>query len=494
MDKQDLLSSKILLQIIEGLNEAIYVIDNKGTVVYVNKAAAILEQLTKEDMVGKTITEIDGYTEIRDEKDAPSLHVLKSGIPQIDENIEWFNKDGNSINAITSSYPIMHGDRIAGVFSISEHIQNAKKRLLSFGAFDRKNTCRIMKKKLRNGTTYIFDDIIAKSEIMQNTINTAKRFAAKKLPVMIYGETGTGKEMFAQSIHNASPNLAGPFVPINCAAIPENLLESTLFGTVKGAFTGATDNMGLFEKAEDGSIFLDEINSMSIVLQAKILRALQEKEIRRIGDNKTRKINCRIISATNKLPVEAFKHKELREDLFYRLSTGMLFIPPLRERGRDLDLLIRYFIEQSNEELDISIAHISEALKTLLHSYQWPGNIRELANTIESAMNLTQEGEEILDVQHLPSYLKKLFQEEIAKMPNAVHVYTYKHHKLDVYPTMNFHGNLSAIVGEYEKSLLELALASTRGNLTLCGQKLGITRQGLKKKLDKYKIKIEEYK
>ena len=201
--------------------------------------------------------------------------------------------------------------------------------------------------------------------------------------------------MFAQSIHNASSSVSGPFIPVNCAAIPENLLESILFGTVKGAFTGAVDSVGLLEKAENGSVFLDEINSMPIALQAKILRALQEKEVQRIGDSKTRKINCRIISATNKLPSEAIRDGEMREDLFYRLSTGMILIPPLRERGDDLELLADYFIAKCNEEIDATVTSMSPELKRLLKSYYFPGNCRELANIIESAMNMTIEGENI---------------------------------------------------------------------------------------------------
>lgn len=490
----------ILYQILDQLHEAVYLIDENGVVTYVNEAATLLERLDYSQMIGKTISDIYSFTDIREEKNAPSLNVLRSGVAQIDENIEWFTRDGIMVNAITSSYPLFNGDggseKPVGTFSISENISDLKKRLRNIGAFDRKNTYRLRKQQMRNGTFYIFDDIVYASEIMREMITMAKRFAAKKMPIMIYGETGTGKEMIAQSIHNASPFLAAQFVAINCAAIPENLLESLLFGTVKGAFTGATDSAGLFEKAENGTIFLDEINSMPIILQAKILRALQEKEVRRIGDDKTRKINCRIISAANKLPADAIRDGELREDLFYRLSTGMIFVPPLRERGHDLDLLIRYFIEKCNDDLDTAIERMSEALSSLLRSYPWPGNIRELSNMIESTMNMTREEETVLDVYHLPSYLKNHFYAEIAAMPNAIQVFTHQNHLAggERFPVMNFHGKLSEMVGEYEKNILETALASTSGNLTRCGEKLGITRQGLMKKVKKYRINLDKYK
>ncbi len=491
------ISQETLFNVLDHLNEAVYITGHDGVVLYVNAAAMRLERLAKEEMVGKTVQEIYGYTELREEKNAPSLNVLKTGIPQVDENIEWYTKEGLNVNAITSSYPVFRGEEIIGVFSVSENIEELRERLKGVGAFERKNTYRIRKKFMRNGTVYLFDDIIGKSEQMREAIDLAKRFAVKKMPVMIYGETGTGKEMFAQSIHNASPYMNGSFVAVNCAAIPDNLLESTLFGTVKGAFTGAVDSPGLFEKAENGTIFLDEINSMPIALQAKLLRALQEKEVQRIGDTKTRKINCRVLSATNKAPMEAIRCGEMREDLYYRLATGLVFVPSLQERGHDLELLIRYFMDKSNEELNISVEEISSSLLSLLRSYYWPGNIRELANTVESAMNMTRDGETTLDVHHLPSYLKNHFKNEIAAMPNAMQVFSHPNHTMklyDNYPVMDFHSDLSTMVGEYEKNILEIALASTGGNLTRCGQKLGITRQGLMKKVKKYHIDLDPYK
>ncbi|MDO4541542.1 MAG: sigma 54-interacting transcriptional regulator [Bacillota bacterium] len=486
-----------IFHVLDQINEAIYIIDRNGMITYVNRGAEDLEHLDKNDMIGKSVSEVYRYTELREEKNAPSLNVLRTGIPQIDENVEWYTSEGVSVNAITSSYPLFENDELVGVFSISENIEKQKERLRSVGAFDRKDTYRLRKKLMRNGTIYIFDDIIGKSETIQEAIAMAKRFAVKKMPVMIYGETGTGKEMFAQSIHNASPYMAGNFVAVNCAAIPENLLESTLFGTVKGAFTGAIDSPGLFEKAENGSIFLDEINSMPISLQAKLLRALQEKEVRRIGNTKTRKINCRVISATNKNPSQAIANGEMREDLFYRLSTGLIFIPPLRERGRDLELLMSNFIEAANAELNTEIQRASAAFISLLRAYPWPGNIRELSNTIESSMNMTKEGEFILDVYHLPSYLKYHFKREIASMPpedSAAFADSDSGSLWDTYPVVDFQSSLSNMVGQYEKNILEIALAGTGGNLTKCSSKLGISRQGLAKKVKKYNIDLNHMK
>ena len=324
---------------------------------------------------------------------------------------------------------------------------------------------------MRNGTIYIFDDIIGKSESMQETIAMAKRFAVKKMPVMIYGETGTGKEMFAQSIHNASPYMSGAFVPINCGAIPETLLESTLFGTVKGAFTGAIDSPGLFEKAENGTIFLDEINSMPIALQVKLLRALQEKEVRRIGDTKTRKINCRILSATNKMPMEAIRDGEMREDLFYRLSTGLIFVPPLRERHSDVLLLANEFIQRFQEIFNTNIESLSQEVKDVFLNYDWPGNVRELEHVIEGAMMLVTENDKEITLRHIPENI-------------------YHKRDFDIIDTKKIRKkiNLQEETANFEKALIKKALRENRGNITASANSLGIHRNALYRKIEKYKI------
>ena len=491
------INEKVLLEVLEHLHEAVYLTDRDETVIYTNHAAEVLEKLPREEMIGKTISQLYSHTELSEEINAPSLSVLHTGKARVDENIGWFSKDGTEINAITSSYPVLEGDAMCGVISVSENIEELRSRLVQLGAFRRKNTYRLQKKLMKNGTGYIFDDILGESEVMKDTIAMARRFASKKMPVMIYGETGTGKEMIAQSIHNASPFVNGPFVPINCAAIPENLLESTLFGTVKGAFTGAVDNPGLFEKAEKGTIFLDEINSMPIALQAKILRVLQEKEVQRIGDAKMKKVHCRIISATNKTPEAAIQANEMREDLFYRLSTGYVIIPSLKERGHDLELLIHAFVAKCNEELGSNVSGLSSELMSLFRSYAWPGNIRELSNAIESAMNMVQEEETLLDVQHLPAYLKNHFQDRIAKMPNAYQVFSHPSAQGRPYATfsaMHLNGDLKSMVGEYERDIIERVLSYNHGNLTHTSASLGLTRQGLMKKIRKYGIDLPRFK
>ncbi|MEG0376855.1 MAG: sigma 54-interacting transcriptional regulator [Eubacterium sp.] len=487
----------LYISILEKLNEAVYLIDAHGVVLYANQAASVLEDLPLDEIISHSVSELAKYTEISEQSAPPSLSALSKGQESINENIEWYTKKGTRANAIISTYPILENEQIIGIISICENIAAMKKRLNLIGNFSRKKMHRLRKSILKNGTIYIFDDIIGQSKNMENTIAIAKRFAARKLPIMLYGETGTGKEMFAQSIHNASPYSRGQFVAINCAAIPETLLESILFGTSKGAFTGAVERPGLFEKAEKGTVFLDEINSMPLALQSKILRTLQEKEVQRVGDHQTRKINCRVLSATNKLPTDAIKDGALREDLFYRLSTGMLFLPPLRDHKDDIPLLVQHFIDKANKESDMIIETTTKMFDTLLHSYYWPGNIRELSNIIESSVNMAQEDDIILDIHHLPPYFKKNFFDEIAVMPNADQI--FEHYPLindhvTTYPIVTPNLPLSKMVGSYEKSILEQCLASSKGNLTHCSKKLGITRQGLMKKVQKYKIDLSLFK
>ncbi len=490
------LTKELLLEIIEHFYAAVYVTDAKGNMIYRNKAALRLDRDENNLGGGQELSHIYSGTEFSDGLNSPCLDALKTEKPHIQENLEWYLPDGARVNAITSAYPYYNASgKIQGVYALAEDIDKLRKYLIKQGAFQRKKSYRLRNKLLKNGTQYIFNDIIGESELIRNAIIIARRFAAKKLPVMIYGETGTGKEMFAQSIHNASSYVAGPFVPINCAAIPETLLESILFGTVKGAFTGAADAPGLFEKAEGGSVFLDEINSMPLILQAKILRALQEKEVQRIGDSNIRKVNCRIISATNKLPSDAIRDGELREDLYYRLSTGMVWIPSLHERNEDIDLLVDYFIEKGNAEMDTAIIAASADLKKLFHSYFWPGNIRELANAVESAINMTADGESILEIRHLPTYIKQHFGEELSLTPNAEDIFLLRNDQKAQEPAyINLTSDINTMVDDYEKEILLFAISGAKGNISRCAEKLGVSRQSLWVKFKKYNIDPKTFK
>jgi arginine utilization regulatory protein len=291
---------------------------------------------------------------------------------------------------------------------------------------------------------------------------------------LIIGETGTGKELFAQSMHNHSPRANKPFVAINCAAIPENLLESTLFGTVKGAFTGATDQIGLFEFAQDGTLFMDEINSMPITLQAKLMRVLQERLVRKVGSNEVTPVNCTVISASNEDPEKLIADGKMRLDLFYRIAHTSLHIPPLRERTEDVHFFINYFLKTYQTKLAKEVPEFSETLQKNLLRYPWPGNIRELEHLIENLIIRVPENAEAIEVEHLPSYMRgKIITEHSTDTPTQEDV---------------IQRPLKKIFKNSEKHFIETTLNQSNWNVSLAARKLGITRQSLQYHIKKHEL------
>lgn len=249
---------------------------------------------------------------------------------------------GNMLLLISSAYPIFVGSELAGAVIITKDMNIFKSMLTEF-------KCKSEQQDQfdSNGTGYTFENIIGNSPLLISSIELAKKAAPTNSSILVYGDTGTGKELLIQSIHNNSL-VEGPLIPLNCAAIPENLLEGLLFGTAKGAFTGSLDHIGLFEKASGGTLFLDELDSMNLNLQSKLLRAIEEGTIRRIGESEERKINTRIVSALSIGPLEAVETGRLRRDLFYRLGVVIIKLPSLKERMEDIPVLASHFIESSS--------------------------------------------------------------------------------------------------------------------------------------------------
>ncbi|MEH7324328.1 sigma 54-interacting transcriptional regulator [Cytobacillus firmus] len=261
---------------------------------------------------------------------------------------------------------------------------------------------------------YSFHDVKGTSEAIQRVVEIAKRVAPSDSSVLLRGESGTGKEVFAQSIHQASNRKDGPFIAINCAAIPESLLESELFGHVKGAFTGSNaDKPGRFEMANGGTIFLDEIGDLSLHLQAKLLRVIQERKIERVGDTKTTGINVRIITATHRNLEELVSEGQFREDLYYRLNVIPITIPPLRERKEDIPILVEYFLKSFSQKLFRSPKRLSKDVIEILLQYHWAGNIRELQNVVHHFMQL--EIGDLVTIKSLPVYLSDLYKSQVNK-------------------------------------------------------------------------------
>lgn len=356
-------------------------------------------------------------------------------------------------------------------------------------SYDSQNMNEIMKK---NNTFYNFDNIIGNNKNLMKTIDFAHKIAHHNSSVLIIGETGTGKELFAQSIHNESKFVNGPFIAVNCAAIPDTLVESVLFGTVQGAFTGAKNNEGLLYQAQNGTIFLDEINSLNLDSQAKLLRFLQDKTIRSVGGNSSRKIFCRIISAVNKDIEAEIKSNKIREDLYYRLATVILNIPPLVERLDDIPMLAKYFINKYSEEFKNNITEVDEELMKLFMNYNWPGNVRELEHIFESALNFVEEDERTLKLKHLSSYLQRKFLLlRTNKIPTKIEEEYNSEEKIK--NTYSTEKPLHEILDEVERQIIIERLTKNQGNISQTSKELGIFRQALQYRIKKYMIDEFEY-
>ena len=330
---------------------------------------------------------------------------------------------------------------------------------------------RWLKERIRKIDSEIhFGNMVAKSKPMRAVFELAEKVARYNTTVLICGESGTGKELIARGIHSKSQRSQYPIVPVNCGGIPENLLESELFGYKKGAFTGADkDKKGLFEEAQGGTIFLDEIGELPMPLQVKLLRVLQENEIRAVGDSKTKNIDVRVIAATAKNLAEEVRNGTFREDLFYRLNVLQILLPPLRDRLQDIPLLCQHFIERYNSMLGKDIEEIAPSAMSIILKHSWPGNVRELENTIERAVVLAEET--ILDAENLTPEI-------------GVKSKTFN-------PDNLFDGySLKAAQKILEKKLIARALRETDGNRTQAARLLEISHPSLLSKIKVYNIDL----
>jgi arginine utilization regulatory protein len=342
--------------------------------------------------------------------------------------------------------------------------------------YDRISNLREKNNTNREGN-FLFENITGYNSNFLKAVENAKKASKSASTVLICGETGTGKEVFAKCIHNESNRFNKPFIAVNCAALPEGLLEGILFGTVKGGFTGAVDRPGLFEQADGSTLLLDEINSMSISLQAKLLRVLQEGHLRRVGGIKDIPVNVRIIATTNENPQVAIKKGALRKDLFYRLNVVNILIPPLKERREDIPLFIKEFVSKYNESLSKNVWEISNEIYDGFMSYDWPGNVRELKNYIEGAMNMVSG--HILKKEHFTPQVQELVFLNSSKLPSY----------------SNFEYGFDMAIDEYmdsvEKNIISKALIQAKQNISEAARMLKIKRQTLQHKMKKYNINID---
>lgn len=368
-----------VLAVFDCALEGIMIADANCVVCYINPAYTRMTGRRPEEEIGRLLTPDPPF--------GPLRQAITTGRPIYGCR---YRPPGSKAELIVNASPLIVDGEVRGGVSFCQDISDIL--LLTERLHQSNRLVESLTEKLEGlcGARYTFDDIVGKAPELRRAVETAKKAAASSSTVLLLGETGTGKELFAHAIHQASPRRRQPFIKVNCAAIPENLLESELFGYEKGAFTGATSRkMGLFERADGGTIFLDEIGDMSLALQAKILRVLQDGEVTRLGGWRPTRVDVRIIAATNRNLPQMIKEGRFRADLYYRLNVITITIPPLRERRQDIPLLAAHLIRQLGRKLGKQVAGLDEEAERKLLAYSWPGNVRELANVLERAINLT---------------------------------------------------------------------------------------------------------
>lgn len=445
-----------VLNLYNYFNGAIIFDQNAIAVYYYNNRQDI-NNLTEEDVVGRHLSEI--YPEL-DLESSTIMEALTKGIPTSNKAQRVKTFKGRELNEVNTTIPIFEDDVIIGAVEVSKYIigdelhQNIFVTPVTMG---------------QHRELYTVDDMISDCIQLQEVKRKIRKVAQTDSSVLIFGKTGTGKEMVAESIHTGGKRRTKRFVSQNCAAIPASLLESILFGTVKGSFTGAENRIGLLESADGGTLFLDEINNMDISIQAKILKAIEEQRITRVGDYESKPIDVRVIAATNQDPRQLVEDMILREDLYYRLRVVQLDLPPLSERKGDIDLLTQYFIKKYNKRMGKNVMGLNGAAERFFHTYTWPGNVRELENTIAGAFNFVE------------GHFIKL--EDISWYDGGE---AMEDSLCDRFMTG---GTLKDMVKNYEKYLIEDAMEQS-ANLSQVVQKLGITRQNLNHKMKQYRLQM----
>ncbi|MGB9614482.1 MAG: sigma 54-interacting transcriptional regulator [Fervidobacterium sp.] len=441
-----------LKAIIESTNDAISVADEHGIVRLVNRAYTRITGYSPEEVVGKLATV--------DIAEGESIHLLIARTRQPIYNARL--KVGPAKKeVIVNATPLF----VKGQFKGSVAVVHDVSEILRLTA-----ELEEVKRMIRHmRAQYTFDDIIGESKLMKIAKEQAKKVAQTPATVLLRGESGTGKELFAHAIHNSSPRRSKPFVSVNCAAIPESILESELFGYEEGAFTGAVKGgkKGLIEEAEGGTLFLDEIGKLPLSLQPKLLRFIETKEFVPVGGRNVKKVDVRIIAATNVDLEKMVKNGEFLPDLYFRLNVFPIYLPALKDRKEDIPKLAIYIVKKLNQQYGRMVEGISPTVMKYLVNRDWPGNVRELENFLGRVMINMGPEEKIIEVKHLPEStdLKKSKEKEFVKI-----------------------GPLKEVLERYEKKVIEEALKQTNGDKEKAAQLLGVSIRTLYYKLEKYNL------
>lgn len=428
--------------------DALIIVNEENMILYSAMINDDRIYISTKDVIGQNLYEM--YPNLTEEN-STHARVMKTGKPVINENQLIVERSGKAYVINTSTFLIEDNGRRIGTFDLSSSLTPKSKN---------------DEKEDRN-KLYVLDSIVTENEAMLSIKSKILKVSRNDSPVMVIGESGTGKELIVEAIHSMGSRRENPFISVNCAAIPDALMESTLFGTVKGSFTGAENRKGLFEIADGGTLFLDEINSMNIDLQAKLLKAVEEQKYMKLGGERYVDVDVRVISAVNVDPEEAIKNNSLRSDLFFRLGVVQFFVPPLRERKEDLKPLTEHFISYYNSRMNRQVMGVDEDVRRVFENYPWPGNVREFRNVMESAFNMA-EGEYIA----------------LSDIPETLAVFSFTRGNA-AFPEAG--KSLTSMMNEYEKEIIQQTLRNS-ASLSQASSMLKMTRQAVKYKIEKYGI------
>ncbi|TGE38546.1 PAS domain S-box protein [Desulfosporosinus fructosivorans] len=451
---------KLLFEILDNINDVVLVIDLDTTIVYVNESYAKILGVPVAKVLGRRLDTI--------EPDSKTITTLRTR--KVTNNRRSY-LESLKIDVVGSSFPLYSdsGKEVIGAVSIFKNITEVVQ--LNRELKQAKGVTNYLKEQLEQWEQLplSFKEYVGQNSRLKETLVLAAKVARTNSTVLILGESGVGKEVLARAVHNCSRRQDKPMIKVNCAAIPEALLESELFGYEEGAFTGAQKGgkLGKFELAHSGTIFLDEIGDMSLIMQAKLLRVLQEKEFERVGGTKTVKVDIRVIAATNRDLKEMIGKGTFRSDLYYRLNIVPLQLTPLRERKDDLMALAKTFLDKFEQDVGRKLILSSQVVR-LFQEYDWPGNIRELQNVIEHGSIVCSDG--IIEIQHLPAHL----------IPINKDIQSDKDKLYD----------MKEILGKVEKNLILSALDTCNNNRTSAMKALGISRRAFYDKLRRHGIVV----
>ncbi|GAK06493.1 LOW QUALITY PROTEIN: arginine utilization regulatory protein RocR [Geomicrobium sp. JCM 19038] len=440
------MSRESVCHLLSLLDVGVHIIDQHGVTMYYNDQMATIEGMDPQDVINRPVQEVFSFKRVEDSTLLTAIHTKQSSRSR---KQSYKNAYGHDVTTINRTSPLYDAERCIGAVELSRDVTRLEHYMEQSAT-------------KRQSERFTFADIIGHSKALLRVIEEAKRATRTTSSVLVIGETGTGKELFAESIHTGSERQNGPYVTQNCAAIPETLLESILFGTATGAFTGAKEKAGLFEQANGGTLLLDELNSLPMVLQAKLLRVLQDKRVRRVGAIQDQKVDVRVVATMNEDPIVAIDEGRLRRDLYYRLNVVSLHVPPLRERKEDIEPLVFSFVNKFNKRFNLKIREMSEGL------------CASCSIMITQAMeNWSMLKEQILSTTKMFVYDKSTCQIILQQT-----VLNQQHHK----PFMDY-------MYEQERQYLQRALQEHHGNISQTAKSIGMSRQTLQYRIKKLNIK-----